>query len=146
MANSGFLGYSATTSEFLRLKTLVTRMHSSRMCTARSLPYGGGLPDRDPPGQRPPRQIPPGQKHPDRDLPGQRPLGQKPLGQRPPGHVICDACWDRGLLCGQTNNCENITLPRTSSAGDNERNVAFCTLGPAYYEKKKLIIVSGCSL
>ena len=29
-----------------------TRMHSSRMCTARSLPYGG-LPDRDPPGDRP---------------------------------------------------------------------------------------------
>ena len=27
-------------------------MHSSRMRTARSLPYGGGLPDRDPPVNR----------------------------------------------------------------------------------------------
>ena len=36
-----------------------TRMHSSRMPTARTLPYGG-LPDRDPPGQRPPwTKIPP---------------------------------------------------------------------------------------
>ena len=32
----------------------VTRMHSSRMRTARSLPYGGGLPNRDPRGQSPP--------------------------------------------------------------------------------------------
>ena len=30
-----------------------TRIYSSRMCTARSLPYGA-LPNRDPPGQRPP--------------------------------------------------------------------------------------------
>ena len=52
----------------------ITRMHSSRMRTARSLPYGGGLPNRppgtDPPGQRPPGQGPP----PDRDPPGETPL------------------------------------------------------------------------
>ena len=55
---------------------LPTRMHSSRMRTTHSLPYGG-LPDRDPlPGQRPlDRDPPPGQRtHPlDRDpSPGQR--------------------------------------------------------------------------
>ena len=32
----------------------MTRMHSSRMRTARSLLYRGGLPDRDPSGQTPP--------------------------------------------------------------------------------------------
>ena len=74
-------------------------MYSSRMRTARSLPYGGGLPnrdplDRDPPGQRPPL---------DRDPlpPGQRPPGTQTTprtentGQRLPRHVICGACWDR---------------------------------------------------
>ena len=43
-------------------------MHSSRMRTARTLPYGG-FPDRDPPGQRPPWTETPL----DRDTPGQRP-------------------------------------------------------------------------
>ena len=54
-----------------------TRMYSSRMRTACTLPYGGlcpgGLPNRDPPWQRPPlpdRDLPP----PDRDPPGQRPF------------------------------------------------------------------------
>ena len=76
-------------------------MRSSRMRTARSLPYGGlcpgGLPDRDPwtetPMDRdpqlnrgPPIQRPPGQRP---------PTGKRPPGQRPPGHVTCDACWDR---------------------------------------------------
>ena len=35
-----------------------TRMHSSRMHTVLSLPYGG-LPDREPPGRDPPGQRPP---------------------------------------------------------------------------------------
>ena len=41
-------------------ENILTRMHSSRMCTACSLLYGG-LPDR-PPGQRPTRQRPPRQR------------------------------------------------------------------------------------
>ena len=49
-------------------------MHSSRMRTARPLPYGG-LPDRDPPGQRPLQTETP---------PGRRPHGQRPPRQRPP--------------------------------------------------------------
>ena len=77
----------------------VTRMHSSRMRTARSLPYlwgslSGGLPgqrpwtetprtetprtetppDRDPPGQRPPRTETP----PDRDPPDRDPMDRNP--------------------------------------------------------------------
>ena len=80
----------------------VTRMHSSRMRTARALPYGEspwqrpppwiGTPslDRDPlPGQRTPpwTETPlPGQRPPflDRDPPGKRPPGQRPPRQRPP--------------------------------------------------------------
>ena len=61
----------------------VTRMHSSRMCTACTLPYRGSP---LPPGQRPPTlsgtdtPLPPGQRPPlDRG-----PLWQIPPGQRPP--------------------------------------------------------------
>ena len=48
-------------------KYLTTRMHSSRMRTARSLPYGrvsltDNPPGQKPPGQKPPEQIPPGQR------------------------------------------------------------------------------------
>ena len=64
-----------------------TRMHSSRMRTARSLPYWGVSlgPYRDPRWtetlpDRPPRPCDP---------------RQTPAGQRPPGHVTCGACWDR---------------------------------------------------
>ena len=39
-----------------------TRMHSSRMRTARSLPYGRVSLTDNPPGQKPPEQIPPGQR------------------------------------------------------------------------------------
>ena len=35
--------------------------------------------------------------------------------------MTCDACLDRDCLCGQTNTCENITLPQTSFAGGNNR-------------------------
>ena len=72
-----------------------TRMHSSRMRTARTLPYGC-LPDRDPlpldrdhPGQRHPpwTETPPGQTHPlDRDgSPRQRLSDKDPLDRDPPG-------------------------------------------------------------
>ena len=61
---------------FGNFENLTTRMHSSRMRTARTFPYGG-LPDRDhpldrdPPGQRPPGQGPPRTEipPPDRDPP-----------------------------------------------------------------------------
>ena len=99
-------------------------MHSSRMCTAHSLPYWGvsltDTPDRDPPGSETPwTETPqPGQRPPnldrdpqplDRDLPPDR-----APGQRPP--------WSCGLWCmpGQrpppvnrmTHRCKNITLPQ----------------------------------
>ena len=48
------------------------------MRTTLSLPYGGS------PWQRPP----------DRDPPDRDPQQRDPR-QRPPGHVTCDACWDR---------------------------------------------------
>ena len=73
-----------------------TRMHSSRMRTAHSLPYGGclssGVPltalDTDPPRKR-----------------------------SPTGHVTSGAYWDRDsppLLWTEflTHACENITLPQ----------------------------------
>ena len=53
---------------------LITRMHSSRMRTSRTLPYRRGLPDRDPPGQRPPL---------DRDPPGQRAPLETPWTENP---------------------------------------------------------------
>ena len=57
----------------------LTRMHSSRMRTTRSLPYrGGSPPDRDP------LSTIPGRMSPDRDPPGQRAPGQiLPTKQRP---------------------------------------------------------------
>ena len=64
-----------------------TRMHSSRMCTARLSPYRGeGLPNRDPPDRDPL----------DGDPPRQRPPRQRPpWTETPSGHVTCGACWDR---------------------------------------------------
>ena len=61
-----------------------TRMYSSRICTARSLLYGGFLPNRDPPGQRSPRQRPPWiETTPlDRDIPDRDPLDRDPLLDR----------------------------------------------------------------
>ena len=64
----------------------VTRMHSSRMCTARTLPYGGLCqipPRQSPPGQRPPRQRPPGQRPLDREPPDRDPLDRDPLDRDP---------------------------------------------------------------
>ena len=64
----------------------LTRMHSSRMRTARSLPYRGGLHDRDPLDRDPsPRERPPGQKPPRQRPPGQRYPRQRPPGLRLPG-------------------------------------------------------------
>ena len=37
------------------------------------------------------------------------------------GHVTCDACWEANPGCGQTNTCENITLPQTSFVGGNNK-------------------------
>ena len=73
-----------------------TRMHSSRMRTTNSLLYGG-LPDRDPYGQRPP----PGQRlHQTETHPRQRPLWTEP-----------SPLWtDTPFPCEHTNTCENITF------------------------------------
>ena len=64
----------------------MTRMHSSRMCTARSLPYGGfsarGVSLTETPWKETPL---------DRDAPWAEP----PLTETP---------------CGQTSTCENITF------------------------------------
>ena len=71
-------------------KVMTQRMHSSRMRTARMLPYGeGGLSDRDPPGQKlldkDPQTETPWTENPlDKDHPGQGPPRTKaPSGQRP---------------------------------------------------------------
>ena len=106
-------------------------MHSSRMRTARSLPYGGfclvvsvwGLSltettlDRDHPGQRPPGQRPPGQRPPlteipllDRDLLDRDPSRQRPPGQRP---LDRDPLWTE-TPCGQRPS-QTETTPQTDS-------------------------------
>ena len=72
-------------------KQYITRMHSNRMRTARSLPYGGGSLDRD--------------STLDRD-----PLDRAPPGQRPPQQRRIPPWKDK-------NTCGNITLPLTSFAG-----------------------------
>ena len=82
---------------FCMLLTFTIRMHSSRMRTAHSGPYGlsswPGPPSplvHRPPGQRPPGQGPPGRDPLDRDPPEQK---------APPP-------------CGQTNTCENLTFAK----------------------------------
>ena len=106
----------ATQSDYINKSVLhrKTRMHSSRMRTARSLPYGGlsGRPprqrppwtetplerdpqtetpmDRDPPGKRPPdrdpsqTETPPWTETPEKRPPGKRPPRQRPLLDRDP--------------------------------------------------------------
>ena len=75
----------------------ITRMHSSRMHTARSSSCPGGVSTRHPPGSRPPGPgTPREQTPPDQALPRE----QTPPGSRhPPVDRITDAC-------------ENITLPQ----------------------------------
>ena len=49
-----------------------------------------------------------------RGLPNRQPLpGQNPLDRDPPGHVTCDACWDRDSTVWTewlTDRCKNITF------------------------------------
>ena len=76
------------------LKTTKTRIHSSRMLTARSLSYGG-LPDRDPSGQRPSGQDLPGETlwtetSLDRGSPWQRPPAQRPPDRDPHTATLLD--------------------------------------------------------
>ena len=81
---------------FISMIISQTRMHSSRMCTSHSLPYGGFPMDRDPhaPGQRPPPRTEtptPGQTLPWRETetPGQRPpLVGSDIIQRAPPHPM----------------------------------------------------------
>ena len=105
------------------------KKHSSRMRTARSSPWRGrgslteapldrppGLPDRAPPGQRPPWP-----ENPRTETPLAR---ETPLDREPP-----EGIWDQAARQevtshrhtetprGQTNNCENITLLQTSFVG-----------------------------
>ena len=97
-------------------------MHTSRMRTARSLPYRGGLslrragsPWQRPPGQRPPRQRPPWTETPlDRDTPGQRPPGQRPPLDRDPLVMwpkvksIKSICWKFGEKCIMFTKSEKV--------------------------------------
>ena len=88
----------------------ITRMHSSRMRTARSssCPRGGS-----PPGTLPdqtPRTKPPRDQEPPR--PDPPPRSRTPQDQANP--------WDQGPPPrGQTHTCERITLPQPSFAGGN---------------------------
>ena len=70
--------------------TITTRMHSSRMRTARSSGRPGGLHQAPPRDQAPPPSRPPGTRH-----------------TPPPVNRM-------------TNRCKNITLPQTSFAGGNK--------------------------
>ena len=78
-------------------------MHSSRMRTDRSLPYGGSLPDIDPWTETPLDRDPPGQRTPLTETP----LTETPTRQRTSwtetGHVTCDACWDTDPPCEQNH-------------------------------------------
>ena len=84
-----------------------------------------GLPNWDPPGQRPPswtetplldRDPPPGQRPPSwtETLPRQRPPGQRPPQVMWP---VVHAGTETPPVNRMTHACENITLPQTSFAG-----------------------------
>ena len=100
-------------------------MHSSRIRTARKLPYGRfplqNIPldrdplDRDPPGQRPPKTETPGERP---------PLDRDPLGQGP--HLVNRI----------TDRCKNVALPHFV-AGGKHRGVK----GRSHY---LFIAVMGC--
>ena len=111
-------------------------MHSSRMHTARSLPYGG-LPDRDPPGQipywteTPPAQRSPGQRYPEQGSPpGQRspwteiPPGQRFFLDRDPSFLDRDLPGQRPLLPGQRPPWTEIPLP-VNRITDRYKNITF---------------------
>ena len=70
-----------------------------------------GLPNRDPPGQRPPWTETPRQRPPWTETP----WTETSLDRDLPGHVTCGACWDRDPALWTeflTHACENITLPQ----------------------------------
>ena len=83
-------------------------MHSSRMCTAHLLPYGGSLPrgylpDRDPPGQRPSGERPPSGQ-------GPTPLTDPPTDRDAPLRQRARSTTAPHPTHGQTDSCENITF------------------------------------
>ena len=96
------------------LNIVSTRMHSSRMRTARSSSRPGGL-----------HQAPPGTRHPSRDQ--APPWDQIPfrtrhtLQRRPPSRPGtppgADPPGPGTPPRGQTHTCKHITLPQTSFAG-----------------------------
>ena len=106
---------------FISMIISQTRMVSSKMRTTHSLPYGGVPLDRDP--------HPPGQRYPppwtentllDRDthLWTETPWRETALDKDPPW-TGSDIIQRAPHPHGQTDTCENITLPQTSFAGGN---------------------------
>ena len=101
-----------------------TRMHSSRIRTARlltvsrSIPWGeGGLPnppDADPLLDADPPPLLDADPHPFLDA-------------DPPGHVTCNTCWEVNPhpVNRMTDRCKNITSPQTSFAGGNNTLFVF---------------------
>ena len=67
-------------------------MHSSRVRTARALPYGGVSLTETPRQTTPLRKPPWTELHPPER---ETPQTETYPGQRPPGHVTCGTCWDR---------------------------------------------------
>ena len=86
----------------------------------------GGLHDREPPGQRPTwAETPLGRDTLDREPArtetnlGRDPCGQRPpqdrdpSGQRPPpGHVTCDACWERYPHADRQTPVKTLPCPK----------------------------------
>ena len=104
---SSLENYSISLNLFCTCQTFTqTRMHSSRIRTARSSSHLGGSP---PPGTR----HPPRSRHPP---PGPGPPGQEPLGTRHPPRDQAPRLWTETLT---THATENIKLPQTSFAGGN---------------------------
>ena len=115
--------------QFRQKQHYQTRKHFSRMRTtrlltvSRSIPCISGWGVCPTPGCRPHvgrkggmSAQPPLR---DADLPRRQ---TPPGGRPPPSHVACDACWETYVpLNRMTHRCKNITLPRTSFAGGNNR-------------------------
>ena len=59
-------------------------------------------------------------------------------------HVTCDACWEANPPPGQTNTCENITLPQTSFAGGSKPEPSIDqTKTPQYSQGTKITCFHG---
>ena len=122
----------------------MTRMHSSRMRTARSLTISHSIPgvicptplDADPPGCRPflhadpPWMLTPAGYRPSLDA-------DTSLDADPPFHVTCDACWEANPtpMNRMTHRCKNITLPQTSFVGG--KNWTWNILETILYKKSR---------